>query len=150
MPKVNRPGVFFPFFLFLMAVLCVGLWVFLTDYYSYAAKAIEDTNLQVVPNKETLQVAPVSDSFDTEVKYRKFFITVFGAKQVELAADFNRWGKDPIILQGYRKGYFETSVALSAGEYKYVFIVDGKEVLDPNNKDRRTVDGREVCIKTVK
>ena len=70
---------------------------------------------------------------------------------MELLADFNRWGKDPIVLKPYRKGYFETSIALTGGEYKYVFSVDGKDVLDPMNKDRQTLaDGREICIKTVR
>ena len=69
---------------------------------------------------------------------------------MELLADFNRWGKDPIELKAYRKGYFETSVALTGGEYKYVFSVDGKDVLDPTNLDRRTVNGRDICIKTVR
>ncbi|MCQ2411054.1 MAG: glycogen-binding domain-containing protein, partial [Elusimicrobiaceae bacterium] len=73
-----------------------------------------------------------------------------GATRVELQADFNRWGQDPIVLKPYRKGYFDTSVALTAGEYKYVFVVDGKDVLDPLNKDRQILSGREVCIKTVK
>ena len=86
-----------------------------------------------------------------QVKYRKFYLTAPGAKKVELLADFNRWGKDPIVLKPYRKGYFETSVALTGGEYKYVFSVDGKDTLDPMNKDRQILaDGREICIKTVR
>ena len=69
---------------------------------------------------------------------------------MELQADFNRWGQDPILLKPYKRGYFETSVALTGGEYKYVFNVDGKDMLDPMNKDRVEVNGREVCIKTVR
>ena len=152
MPKVKRPGSFFSCFLLLIALVFIWWLVSFSEYYTYASNAIENTASQSVPSKEKLRAAPAAPAktYDTEIKYRKFFITVSGAKQVELAADFNRWGKDPIVLKGYRKGYFETSVALPAGEYQYVFLVDGKEVLDPNNKDRRTVQGREVCIKTVR
>ena len=69
---------------------------------------------------------------------------------MELLADFNGWGKTPIELKAYKKGYFETSLALSAGEYKYVFLVDGKEVPDPTNTDRVEENGHTVCIKTVR
>ena len=70
---------------------------------------------------------PAEHKYDTEVKYRKFYLTAPGAKKVELLADFNRWGKDPIVLKAYRKGYFETSVALTGGEYEYVFSLSTSE-----------------------
>ncbi len=152
MPPIKRPGPLFPLFVFLIAVSLVGFFVAASDYYTYSAAAIENTASISPLNKESLlsHTKPAGVSYDTEVKYRKFFITAPGAQKVELLADFNRWGKDPVELKPYRKGYFETSVALTAGEYKYVFSVDGKDVLDPLNKDRQFVDGREICIKTVK
>jgi len=152
MPPIKRPGVLFPLFVFLIALGLVGFFVAASDYYDYAAGAIENTASISALNKESLlaRLKPARLSYDTEIKYRKFFITVPGAQRVELLADFNRWGKDPVQLKAYRKGYFETSVALTAGEYKYVFSVDGKDVLDPLNKDRQVIGGREVCIKTVK
>ena len=150
MPKIKKPGVLFAFFLFLIALVLIGFFVAASDYYEYAAGTIENTASISPLNKESLLTKKPVISYDTEIKYRKFFITAPGAKQVELLADFNRWGKDPVILNPYRKGYFETSVALTAGEYKYVFSVDGKDVLDPLNKDRQIIDGREICIKTVK
>ena len=151
MYKSRRPGTLFPLFLFLIALVLVGLFSSASDYYDYTSGAIENTASISPLNKESIlagRAAPVS--YDTEVKYRKFFITVPGAQRVELLADFNRWGKDPVVLKAYRKGYFETSGALAAGEYKYVFSVDGKDVLDPLNKDRQSIGGREVCIKTVR
>ena len=152
MPPIKRPGVLFPLFVFLIAVGLVGFFVVVSDYYDYTSGVIENTASISALNKESLlaRLKPAPINYDTEVKYRKFFITVPGAQRVELLADFNRWGKDPVVLKSYRKGYFETSVALSAGEYKYVFSVDGKDVLDPMNKDRQLLGGREVCIKTVK
>ncbi|WP_428050191.1 glycogen-binding domain-containing protein [Candidatus Avelusimicrobium caledoniensis] len=152
MPKIKRPGVFFAFFLFLMALTLTWFFVEASDYYDYTANAIENTASIAPLNKESLLARQKvrTLAYDTEVKYRKFYITVPGAQKVELAADFNRWGQDPIELKAYRKGYFETSVALTAGEYKYVFVVDGDDVLDPMNEDRQTVGGRRVCIKTVK
>ncbi len=152
MPKIRQPGPLFAFFLFLMIFILTWFFSVSSDYYEYAAGVIENTASIAPLNKDSLQLhqkrRPLP--YDTEVKYRKFYLTVPGAKKVELAADFNRWGQDPIELKAYRKGYFETSVALTAGEYKYVFVVDGDDVLDPMNEDRQVIDGRTVCIKTVK
>ena len=152
MPKIKHPGALFGFFILLLAGGLIFLFVQALDYYDYSVQTIETAASTAPLNKESqLAVAkPPRTSYDTEVKYRKFFLTFVGAKKVELQADFNRWGKDPIELKGYRKGYFETSVALTGGEYKYVFVVDGKDVLDPSNQDRTTINGRTVCIKTVR
>lgn len=144
------------FFILFLGLFVGGLVWFFTqaeDYYSFTLSTIEGARSVAPLNKEDMQVrmTPVDVPYDTEIKYRKFFITAPGAKQVELRADFNRWGKDPIILTPYKKGYFETSVALAGGEYKYVFAVDGNEVPDPSNQDRQILqDGREICIKTVR
>ena len=152
MLTIKRPGVLFVVFILLLAGATTWFFVLSDDYIEYTSQTIESAASVAPLNKESLQErrTPKATPFDTEVKYRKFFITAPYAKKVEIAADFNRWGKDPIVLKAYRKGYFDTSVALTAGEYKYVFLVDGKDVLDPSNKDRTFVDGREVCIKTVK
>lgn len=152
MPKIKRPGALFVCFILLLAASLIALLNVSEDYYNYAAGTIEAAASVAPLNKESQLAAtqPPRIPYDTEVKYRKFFITVPHAKKVSLAADFNRWGKDPIDLKAYQKGYFETSVALTGGEYKYVFVVDGKDVLDPSNKDRTTVGGRNVCIKTVR
>ena len=135
MPKIKQPGPFFAGFLFLMIFVLTWFFAVSSDYYEYASGAIENTASIAPLNKDSLQMRQTRRPlpYDTEVKYRKFYLTVPGAKKVELAADFNRWGQDPIELKAYRKGYFETSVALTAGEYKYVFVVDGDDVVDPMN-----------------
>ena len=152
MPKIKKPGALFVLFVLLIVLVLTWFFVASEDYYDYAADTIESSASVSPLNKESLlaRMKPVKQNYDTEVKYRKFYLTAPGAKKVELLADFNRWGKDPIVLKAYRKGYFETSVALTCGEYKYVFSVDGKEVPDPTNLDRREIDGHEICIKTVK
>lgn len=149
---IKRPGALFVLFLILISIVLTWFFVVSEDYYDYASDAIESSASAAPLNKEVLlaQASPKKEQFNTEVKYRNFFLTVPGAKSVQLQADFNRWGQDPIYLKPYKRGYFETSVALTGGEYKYVFNVDGKDVLDPLNKDRIMLDGREVCIKTVR
>lgn len=150
--NTKKPGVLFGFFLLL---ICAALTWFLTageDYYDYVSSSVESTaqapTLQKEQADKLANRAP--EKLNTDIKFRNFFLTFPGAEKVELQADFNRWGKIPLELQAYAKGYFETSVALAAGDYKYVFVVDGKDVLDPNNLDRTEENGRTVCIKTVK
>ena len=143
------------FSLFLLLFIAALFWFFTVaeDYYTYTVRSIEGACRVAALDKETMlaRVQPAVVPYDTEIKYRKFFITAPGAQKVELQGDFNRWGQDPILLTAYKKGYFETSVALAGGEYKYLFVVDGKDTPDPSNQDRQTLaDGREVCIKTVR
>lgn len=148
----KKPGTLFVFFILL---LCAALVYFLAqseEYYDYVSSAAEQSSGVMVLNKDQAleQTDPAQEQFNTEVKFRNFFLTYPGAKKVELQADFNGWGKIPLELHPYSKGYFEISVALGAGEYKYVFVVDGKDVPDPSNLDRIEENGRTVCIKTVK
>lgn len=152
MPSPKTTGVLFGTFLLLIMLTLLWGFTVAEDYYDFTSSTIENAASVAPLSKETLQQIhhPSAEKFNTEVKYRTFFVTAPGAKRVELAADFNRWGKDSIVLQPYKKGYFETSVALTAGEYKYVFLVDGQRVLDPSNTDRQIIDGQEVCIKTVR
>ncbi len=143
------------FGLFLMLFVGVLIWFFTAaeGYYNFASASIKTAaGVPPLPKDAALvQARPEVGPFDTEIKYRKFFITAPQAQTVELVADFNRWGKDPLVLTPYKKGYFETSVALATGEYKYGFLVDGTWTADPSNQDRQTLpDGREICIKTVR
>ena len=153
MKQTKREGGLFGLFLLLLVGTLVCFFTFAEEYYDYVTDTIAGAAAVAPLNKEDMsqRVTARPLSYDTEVKYRKFFITAPGAQRVELIADFNRWGKDPIVLTPYKKGYFETSVALVSGEYKYLFLVDGKETPDPSNQDRKTLpNGKTVCIKTVR
>ncbi len=148
----KKPGTLFVLFLLLM---CAALTLFFTaaeDYYDYASSSVEGAAQTAPLEKEDLLNLnkKTNEKFNTEIKFRNFFLTVPGAQQVELQADFNGWGKTPIKLKKYNRGYFEISLALPAGEYKYVFVADGKDVLDPTNQDRTQYQGRTVCIKTIR
>lgn len=153
MKKTNRAGGLFAVFLLLLIGALICFFNVADDYYSFTSATVEGAVHCAPLNKENMlaHVTPAPLSYNHEVKYRKFFVTAPGANQVELVGDFNRWGKEPIVLTPYKKGYFETSVALASGEYRYAFLIDGKEKLDPSNQDRQILpDGREVCIKTVR
>lgn len=150
--KIKKPGSLFMFFLLLIIVVFIWFMVICQDFYDYEMDAIEGAAAVVPLDKagQLVRATPTKTNYDTELKYRTFFVTAPGATKVELLADFNRWGKDPIELKPYRKGYFETSIALMTGEYHYVFSIDGEDKLDPTNLDRKVINGREVCVKTVR
>ncbi len=148
----KKPGALFVLFLLLM---CAALTWFFTageDYYDYTSGTVEGAAQTVPLEKDDLSALTKKpkEKFNTEIKFRNFFLTAPNAQQVELQADFNGWGKTPIKLKKYARGYFETSLALPAGEYKYVFVADGKDVLDLTNMDRVEENGRTVCIKTIR
>lgn len=150
--KNKQPGILFGIFLVLVCIVLTWFITAAEEYYDYTAGAIEQSAQTTAPDKEASKqvLQPAAEKLNTEIKFRNFFLTFPEAKKVELQADFNGWGQTPLLLHPYARGYFEVSVALAAGEYKYVFVVDGKDVLDPNNMDRMDYDGRTVCIKTVK
>jgi len=61
-----------------------------------------------------------------------FFCQAPQAKQVTLVGDFNDWNPrvTPMTLQP--DGQWRASLELSHGYHEYLFLVDGKPVLDPN------------------
>lgn len=148
----KTPGVLFGILLLLLGGAVLLFLAVGEDYYQYTSVSAQGAADAAPLDKETLikLAHPVQEKLDTSVKFRNFFLTAPGAKKVELQADFNAWGKVPLVLQESSRNYFEISVALAPGDYKYVFVVDGQEMLDPTNLDRTHYEGRTVCIKTVR
>ena len=129
--STKKPGQLFVLFLLLLSAALTAFFIISEDYYDYTSGSIDAAAQSATLDKDDLK-------------------KLASAQQVELHADFNNWGQNPIVLKPYSRGYFEISLALPAGEYKYVFHIDGKDVLDPNNLDRTEFNGRTVCIKTIK
>lgn len=153
MKTAKHTGSLFALFLVLFMGAFVWFLVQAKQWYLLSQHTVQAANEVAPLNKKDMlaRLTPVPVRMDKEVKYRTFFLTSPGAEKVELRGDFNRWGKEPILLTSYKKGYFETSIALAVGDYQYEFVVDGTPQPDPVNQDRRTLqDGREVCIKTVR
>lgn len=67
------------------------------------------------------------------------------AKQVWLVGDFNKWkkGKDQFV-RGKDKSTWTCIKRLKDGVYEYAYWVDGKMIVDPNN--RRRQGSRSVLI----
>ena len=100
MPKIKKPGALFFFFFFLIALVLTWFFAVSEDYYDYAADTIESSASVAPLNKESLLASakPVRQPYDTEVKYRKFYLTAPGAQKVELLAEYHMQRKDSVFL----------------------------------------------------
>jgi glycosidase len=57
--------------------------------------------------------------------------------QVIVSGSFNNWNKEKDKLLNARgNGVYELSIPLEPGNYIYKFLVDGKEILDPDNQEK--------------
>jgi hypothetical protein len=58
-----------------------------------------------------------------------------GAARVLIAGDFNNWSamSTPMSPAADRPGLFQAKLPLTAGRYRYRFVVDGRWTTDPHN-----------------
>ncbi|MBW7888538.1 MAG: alpha-glucosidase C-terminal domain-containing protein [Bacteroidetes bacterium] len=56
-------------------------------------------------------------------------------KEVFVEGSFNDWNKQSHPLAKNAAGTFSTTILLEPGSYTYKFIVDGKEIVDPQNPE---------------
>ena len=70
------------------------------------------------------------------------------AKKIALIGTFNGWNPDHNILE--RKGnQWQCRILFPPGSYSYRFIVDGKEICDPENPDQTTYRSKPYSVLTV-
>src|SRR3954453_10568968 len=71
------------------------------------------------------------------------------AKSVELMCEFNGWKSVPMTKGS--DGVWTTKVSLSTGTHAYKFLVNGTDwVFDPDNSNKKSVDGVENSVIEVK
>lgn len=92
------------------------------------------TNSQSDLKESTFSVLSNESSFVSLPKIRrpKFVYFSSKAKKVALIGDFNDWIPTPMKKVSSSK--WELTLEIPEGRYLYNFLVDGKIVLDPNNK----------------
>jgi chromosome partitioning protein len=67
----------------------------------------------------------------------KFSIKATGAKNVQVAGDFNNWNpKKGVLLDTEGQGIWSKVLPLEPGTYQYRFVVDGQWLEDPQNPDK--------------
>ena len=82
-------------------------------------------------------------------RFVRFTLKAKDAKQVFLAGDFNLWRKDKLPMARLKKDEWSVLVSLPAGRYRYRFVVDGKELADPANRETEKVDDELVSVRAV-
>ena len=79
-----------------------------------------------------------------------FFCQAPRAKQVSLVGDFNDWDANATPMVRQPDGRWMVSLELSHGYHEYLFLVDGKPVLDPNAAGKaRNARNEPVSIRAV-
>lgn len=58
------------------------------------------------------------------------------AEMAAVTGEFNNWSREGIVMaKDQEDGLWKITLNIDSGEYEYRFIVDGRWVRDPNNKD---------------
>ncbi len=79
------------------------------------------------------QILQTSTSYiNAKLRKPKFVYFSSKAKKVSLIGDFNNW--IPQLMNKINTKKWELIVEIPEGRYHYNFLVDGKPVIDPNNK----------------
>lgn len=100
---------------------------------------------ETTPVVEPVEAAPepAEKSPDVATKKRNILFSLPrpNAKKVFIIGDFNKWYRQPMKKQGKA---WQVSVELKPGRYQYLFVVDDKRIVDPNNKS--VADGKSVLV----
>ena len=64
--------------------------------------------------------------------HANFFCRAPKARRVSLVGDFNHWNSTAVPMRRTPDGRWMASLELPHGYHQYLFLVDGKPVLDPN------------------
>lgn len=71
------------------------------------------------------------------------------AKKIFVTGDFNDWKPEELPLKRH-EDIWSTQLILPAGNYAYIFIVDGKPIMDPANGNTTTKNGETNSFITVR
>lgn len=78
------------------------------------------------------RIQPIAERFPAlEQQEVEFTFDAPDAKAVQVAGSFNRWNPEANPMQHIESGEWTTRLMLKAGQYEYLFVVDGEWVVDP-------------------
>ena len=99
----------------------LGFKVFLSDLIRYFFIPVSVTVIFIVVLLNYINTSPKNIEVTFQIKYTQ-------AKVVQITGDFTKW--EPILLTN-KNGVWEISLKLKPGEYKYIYLIDGKPYIDP-------------------
>ncbi len=86
----------------------------------------------------------------SRLRFVDFKLRSPGASKVFLIGEFNGWGSADLPMAEGSRGRWEITVPLPLGRHYYLFVVDGRPELDPNNRDTASYAGRIASVVVVK
>lgn len=115
-----------------------GFWE--TDMYN--SECVEDmlnTKLSVLPvPKEAIYhlEMPIIEKIGDKIKSVAFKYYNPDAKEVNFVCSIDNWCQYSHSMKKNKNGYWEISKGFSRGIYVYFFFVDGKKIIDLENRNR--------------
>ena len=151
--NIERKWIYIAVAAFFMALVMVPSVFFVNAFKSYFcfldAWSIGTLRPSRVEHLPPLHIRRSADVNTPAVRFVKFSLRVPKAKAVRLAADFNRWQPQTLLLGKKPEGVWETVIPLPKGTYKYLFEVDGTLIPDPHNAKSAMYNGKKVSLKAV-
>jgi len=151
---IERKKILIFFIMILFVFLVIPVTIFkkiLSQYFGFINVWIETPTLLIrhkVISKISNNARDEVDMRLPEFKFVKFSLKV-NAKDVFLIGDFNKWSA--VNPMNKRSGNnWELEIPLVRGRYKYLFLIDGREILDPLNPDTDYYNDKKVSVIEVK
>ena len=123
---------------------------FISEYFSFVDRwASSSTNFitkKIASKVKSEYIVSEGDFSLVEFKFVKFSITI-NSKSVFITGDFNKWQKTELLK---KNSFWEIEIPLVKGRYRYLFVVNDKEILDPLNPNIDYYNGKKVSVIEVK
>jgi hypothetical protein len=123
---------------------------FISQYFSFidrwTSSSVNVITKRIVAKLNSNYTASKGDFSLVEFKFVKFLLNI-DAKEVYIKGDFNKWNKSNLSKN---KDRWEIELPLTKGIYRYIFVVDGKEILDPLNPNIGFYNDKKVSVIEVK
>ncbi len=88
--------------------------------------------------------------FKPRLSFVEFTLEAPKAKTVYLMGNFNHWTPATIKMLKRESGEWSVFLPLPLGRCQYLFVVDGKNLLDPKNPNSETLNGETVSVRKVR
>jgi len=137
--------------LFIMVLVPVSVFKsFISEYFGFVERwALSSANFITKRISKKINIehtAQYGDLSLVDFKFVKFSLKING-NSVYITGDFNKWQKTELLKKDL---VWEVEVSLVKGKYRYLFIVDGKEILDPLNPNIDFYNNKKVSVIEVK
>ncbi|MCX7905854.1 MAG: glycogen-binding domain-containing protein [Elusimicrobiales bacterium] len=137
-------------FVFLVIPIPIMRKVF-SEYFGFLDRWV-DKPMRFVKKSIVSKIPPMNTSESGDMNFPSLhvinIVLEIDASNVLIVGDFTKWRARQMIKGSDKKWSF--SVPVVSGNYRYIFLVDGKEVLDPLNPEVDFYNDKKVSVIRVK